>query len=95
MSWVGFLPKNQLLAASAVVTAVHFLLKWTYSFQKVPELSSFKKCLFTNSLSGFAERTVRFIYSMFSESAVKWIVFRPCLRFNFPRLNALVHQNTG
>ena len=31
----------------------------------------------------------------FSEAGVKWIVFRPCFRFKFPRLSALVPLNTG
>ena len=35
MSWVSFLPKNQLLADSPVVIALRSLLKWTYPVKSI------------------------------------------------------------
>ena len=49
VSWVSFSSKNQLLADPTVVIALHFLLKWTHSLQKIPDLACFQKGLHTNS----------------------------------------------
>ena len=45
--------------------------------------------------TNFFEWMVRIINWMFSESAAKWIVFRPCLRFNVPQLSVPMPRNTG